>query len=185
MKTSISEDKENFLKSEFFIKAWEAAVQHNGIYSDTSSSKKLRLRNKIQDEIESLILSHYADKEVSDDEHCKLLVKLQKSISDLDADHILNKPVKIGFVQKLLNMLLKYYWCMGWIKMPPHLPVDRINFSHAKLSRENINWTKITTIDEYNQVISLFKDAVIDSGTAQSLAAWELKTWSRRNISKE
>lgn len=34
--------------------------------------------------------------------------------------------MKIGHAQKALNLYLKYMWCAGWVREPPHCPFDRI-----------------------------------------------------------
>ena len=41
---------------------------------------------------------------------------------------------KIGHSQKLLNLMLKYYWCLEWLKYtPPHCPIDRMILVAAKV----------------------------------------------------
>jgi hypothetical protein len=32
---------------------------------------------------------------------------------------------RVGTAQKALNLYLKYLWCLGEIKTPPHCPFDR------------------------------------------------------------
>ncbi len=73
--------------------------------------------------------------------------------------------------QKLLNLYLKYLWCMGHVAEPPHCPVDRIILAETTL-RDRLNWTKITTREQYMSAINALRQVATAQG--QSLAVWEL-----------
>ena len=83
---------------------------------------------------------------------------------------------KIGVAQKLLNLQLKYLWCLGLAAEPPHCPIDRVVIGKSSL-RNQVAWTQITDIDEYRRVILALK-ALADQ-VGQSLASWELHTYDR------
>jgi hypothetical protein len=53
---------------------------------------------------------------------------------------------KYGVAQKLLNLFLKYLWCLGTIAEPPHCPVDRIII--GKTCYKDKNWTEIVQRSE-------------------------------------
>jgi hypothetical protein len=84
---------------------------------------------------------------------------------------------RIGIAQKFLNLLLKYLWALDLITEPPHCPVDRVVID---LSSEHIvlNWTEMTTVDEYMSAIAAFKRDAAKCNL--SLAHWELLHYTRR-----
>lgn len=86
-----------------------------------------------------------------------------------------NGTYKYGVAQKLLNLALKYYWCLGYIPEPPHCPVDRIIIDKTQL-KGKVNWTEIEDEHEYRQVI----EAVRKIAGTESLARWELLNYGRR-----
>ena len=71
---------------------------------------------------------------------------MQDKIEPLKTEYSCNDKFKfqfrIGQSQKLLNMLLKYYWGMGWLKKhPPHCPIDRNILEEKKLkNNESKKW---------------------------------------------
>jgi hypothetical protein len=56
-----------------------------------------------------------------------------------------------GIAQKLLNLYLKYLWCVGYIVEPPHCPIDRIIIGKTSF-RDRLNWTEMGEA-EYREVI--------------------------------
>ena len=49
-------------------------------------------------------------------------------------------------------MMCKYYWCAGYIKEPPHLPIDSINLKNAGIKGKC--WTKdINDKNDYKEII--------------------------------
>jgi hypothetical protein len=81
---------------------------------------------------------------------------------------------KYGVAQKLLNLVLKYHWCLGAIAEPPHCPVDRIVIDKTRYRGKA--WTKIVKRSEYQPIIEDIKRLM----GAQSVAMWELSIFSRR-----
>lgn len=175
----INQYKIKFIKSEFFLRAWEASSRRNKIYVDDNSDDKRRtvLQNKIESCIDNFILPYTENEFVDDSFHFMNLKRLQEKIEEFDSENILIHPVKISFVQKLLNMILKHYWCMDWTKTPPHFPIDKINLNSIK--RTNVNWTELKELNEYENEISAFKNYLIENQIHNSLAVWELKNWTR------
>jgi hypothetical protein len=84
---------------------------------------------------------------------------------------------KYGVAQKLLNLALKYYWCLGLIKEPPHCPVDKIVIDMT-VFRGKVNWTQILTEREYLDIISAIM-ALAEKENC-SIAQWELNNYERR-----
>ena len=91
-----------------------------------------------------------------------------------------NFRFNIGHSQKLINILLKYYWCLGWLKNePPHCPLDRIVLSKAQIKSEGKtpSWTKMDSIEDYKKYIKEIKKIA----DPKSIAIWELEIFNRRD----
>ena len=74
--------------------------------------------------------------------------------------------------------MCKYYWCVGFIEEPPHLPIDRINLINAEIKgKDMVNWTEIEEPHVYINLINKIKEKTF----GQSLAQWEVDNWNRRN----
>ena len=85
-------------------------------------------------------------------------------------------------VETLMNMMCKYYWCAGYIKEPPHLPIDRSNLTKAGIKgKDMVNWTQIEDKNEYKSII----DKIRKKLGSQSLAEWEIVNWKRKSFSRE
>lgn len=161
--------KEEFLKYEFFLQSWEATVEHNEIWlGDWTDEQKTEFRKQIKDFVEK-VMDDYKNKSPSEEVHIQNILDLQEKSKEL------NNELNIGTCQKVLNMMCKYYWCAGWIEEPVHLPIDRINLS--SIGKKDILWTKIDSIEEYENIISEFKTNTKN----ETLAQWELSNWKRRN----
>ena len=84
---------------------------------------------------------------------------------------------KYGVAQKLLNLALKYHWCLGLTGEPPHCPIDRIIISKT-IHSGKINWTQITKRSQYEEVIKEVKGIADKKGL--SISQWELTHYRRR-----
>ncbi|HIC30278.1 MAG TPA: hypothetical protein EYO76_00015 [Flavobacteriaceae bacterium] len=167
--------KQNFLIEEIWLLTFGGAFQHSGIYkANTKEKTRTYFRNKLKSFIEQIVLKKY-NQSVSDEEHLENII----SISNYTASfkEVLKAPINIGISQKLLNLALKYYWCLGLLPEPPHFPVDRI-IQQKIYKQPLVNWTQLDTIDLYMQIIN---DArVLAKQHYLSLAQWELENFVRR-----
>jgi hypothetical protein len=175
MKNSSLESKFNFIKNEIWILAWAAASQRGNIFSKgISEHERNANRNGVKEKVFRIL------------DECKSLDKLTENfliqkIKSLSKSSYNNDfKFKIGPSQKLINILLKYYWWLGWIKNePPHCPIDRIVLSHSKLKINGKipSWTKMNDIEEYKIYIKHIKKIA----NPKSIATWELEIFNRRN----
>lgn len=170
----IDANKEDFLKGEIWLLSFGAAFQRNSIYKPHVSDKdKKAFRKELRTYISNNILPLYK-KTVDDKYHNACLV----SIVDNSKYHkaiLQHGQINIGTAQKLLNLVLKYYWCLGWIEEPPHFPVDRI-IQKSLPAKSRRTWTKIYSIEDYMTVIDAARNQLKNGET---LAQWELKNYSR------
>jgi hypothetical protein len=86
-----------------------------------------------------------------------------------------NRRFRIGSAQKALNLFLKYLWCLGEVREPPHCPFDRRIIERLPKGVQ-CNWTQCNDIEHYNRwVAAAQEEAKKDS---LSLAQWELCTFN-------
>ena len=171
----MNESQRKFLKNEFFMPSWGAAVQHNGVWNkNTTNKEKGNFRIEIKKILEDKLSEVYSKRKVTEEEHIANIEELQAKTKEL------GNALNFGTCQKLLNMMCKYYWCIGLIKeQPPLLPVDRINLQNAEI--KDCNWTQIEDKNEYKSII----DKIRKKAGSQSLAEWEIVNWERKQYREE
>lgn len=113
---------------------------------------------------------------MGDSKHSAMIISIIEN-SKKHQSILNNACLSVGTAQKLLNLALKYYWCLGWLPEPPHFPVDsRIQESLPAESR--MKWTSISKLDEYQSIIDCATEQLKEG---ESLARWELHNFKRRN----
>lgn len=185
IETNIQNQKELFLKSEFFMLSWGAAVQQRNegqklFKNNISDGKKNEFKKNLFESTEE-ILKAYKENKVNSDDHHKNLLKIQSKFISEGKEVFADGSYAFNFstAQKYFNMMCKYYWCAGFIEEPPELPIDSINLSNIGIKD---SWTKeIITISDYEKMIEDFcsNECVLSES---SLAVWELKNWNRRQF---
>ena len=167
----MNESQRKFLKNEFFMLSWGAAVQHNGVWNkNTTNKEKGNFRIEIKKFLEDKLSEVYSKRKVTEEEHITNIEKLQAKTKEL------GNALNFGTCQKLLNMMCKYYWCVGFIEEPPHLPIDSINLKNAGI--QDKCWTKdINDKNDYKAII----DGIRKKTGSLSLSEWEIVNWKRRN----
>lgn len=98
---------------------------------------------------------------------------------------------RIGISQKLINLYLKYQWCLGWSpEPPPHCPLDgqvivylqkNVSGEELKEKIKNIRWTKMDSIEDYQNLVKTAEIVSKNKG-CKSIAEWELKFWNEKNV---
>lgn len=168
-------DKLQFITDELWILAWNASVQRADLYKEVEDSpKRGRFRKDVIEFIQKEIMPQYKVG-ATEEQHYKNIDNVIAYANKVDHG-MLNKPgYKYGVAQKLLNLSLKYYWCLSLVKEPPHCPVDRIVISETKLK---INWTQIKKRSEYQKIIEEIK--ILANYDGLSIPVWELRFYSRR-----
>lgn len=168
-------NKQNFLIEEIWLLTFGGAFQHSGIYkANTKEKARTYFRNMLKGYIEQIVLKEYKQP-VSDEEHIENIIGISNYTESFK--EVLKAPINVGISQKLLNLALKYYWCLLLLPEPPHFPVDRI-IQQKIYKQPLVNWTQLDTIDMYMQIIN---DArVLAKQNNLSLAQWELENFVRR-----
>ena len=174
---AVYSSKMNFIVSELWSLSWGASVQRAHLFSKTSSEKRRRsFRERVIQFVDNEILPEYASS-VSEERHYLNIKTVSDHAAVLDYDAVLPQGrYKIGVAQKLLNLQLKYLWCLDLVAEPPHCPIDRVIIDKTQL-RGTVAWTRIVDMEEYQRVIAALKEVVQPTGL--SLARWELMNYDR------
>lgn len=171
--------EQGFIVNEIWILAWNASVQRADLYKKGLSYKDRKASNfraSVIDYIEVNIF-HIYENGCSEEVHYKNIESLIAKANGLGLGILGPEGYKYGVAQKLLNLAVKYMWCLGHIKEPPHCPVDRIIIDKTKFKNE-VLWTKITKRKPYEDVIEEIK--ILARANSLTPAQWELSNYARR-----
>jgi hypothetical protein len=168
----MDKDTERFLRDEFFVLALQGAVQHNAVYKKTAGEEeKEQFRAALQREVERI--ADFCRDEVSESRHIANILKLADDLSGQYASALKDNRFRIGTAQKVLNLYLKYMWCVGQIARPPHCPFDSQVIAELPSCRD-IKWTVSDSYEDYERLVKAAKDRA----GGVSLAEWELKLFN-------
>lgn len=108
---------------------------------------------------------------MSSDKHAQFIEDTARDISEKFPNHLHNGRLRVGVTQKLINLYLKYLWCAGLVKQPPHCPIDGIIRDKAGLT---YNWTSSDCIDDYKKAIEELQTKT----NGKTLSEWELEIFN-------
>ena len=171
----------DFMKGAFFANAWHDASQHVKIY--LVSENDYQFKNEFREYLKERtykIIEQYQNKQFSFDEHTTLIYNFFKEVNTKFKDKV---SFSFGCSQKLINVLLKYYWCADKLNghIPAHMPLD--SFILQALNIKDVRWTQMD-YETYQKCIIIAK-ATAESNNL-SLSEWELKTFKEvTDASKE
>lgn len=170
--------KQQFIKEEVWLLSTFGAFQRANIYlPEVTEKEKTAFRKALQQFINDKLVPVYQSA-VTEEVHISNIETL--SMFSFGFKEILkNEQLNFGVSQKLLNLYLKYLWCLDSIPTPPHFPVDRI--IQTKLGIKNIEaWTQFESAAPYMDVVNKAKE-VLKNTEYTSLAQLELEIF-RRNV---
>jgi len=167
--------KREFIHNEIWTLTFGAAFQRAYVYSDgVENDKKEEFKTSLRTFIENEIDPQY-NEPINDMIHISNINSLSEHSRQFQQ---LLRPgqLNFGISQKLLNLHLKYLWCLEVIPTPPHFPVDRriqeiTGFTPIK------NWTEFTDELDYLRIINHVRKR---ARTNQSIAEYELENFERR-----
>lgn len=170
--------KDQFIKNELWTLTFGAAFQRAYVYKEEVTEKdRIDFKTKTREYIEKKLLPKYTSSQLSDEAHLKSIMELSnftKQFSQLLKGGQLN----FGVSQKMLNLFLKYQWCLNEIPTPPHFPVDRRIQELLKI-QPITSWTSFKNENEYMYIIQAARNQAQPN---QSIAALELELFERRNM---
>ncbi|MFT6838780.1 MAG: hypothetical protein ACJAZR_002319 [Sediminicola sp.] len=181
--------KEAFINKEIWVLTFGASFQRANVYTENASEERKRhFKNKTAGHIENM-LGQYKGGNVSDAQHIENIKAV--GIYSQNFSEIFNGgQINFGIAQKMLNLYLKYQWCLGNIQEPPHFPVDRIIQQNLNILAKNNTlptlkiepWTRFKDETHYLKVINLSRElAKLDTSAHNlTLPNIELMVFERR-----
>ncbi len=164
--------QEDFLRDEFFNCTIRGAFQRAYVYkAEANENGKENFRQSLRSSLEQLE-AHYREP-VSDEDHFRNVETLSGELSANHAEVLVEGRFRIGIAQKVLNLYLKYLWCIGKVSTPPHCPFDA--YIIGELPGVSDKWTRMDSLERYREWVSAAKE----KAGATSLARWEIETFSR------
>jgi len=174
----IQAQKSKFIHKVLADNAILAALQRNKTYvaGDIDSGPfRAAFADRLIDQTDRYAAS------VGDDDHCSVIDQIAADLSTEFANILVEGRLRIGTVQKALNLYLKTLWCMDRHRpAPPHCPIDRRVLEEAGIDK---NWTQLVSIEEYREWIEEIRRCAIRSGF-DSVAEWELCYWPHARLDR-
>jgi hypothetical protein len=170
------DQKTKYLLSEFWALSWNGSVQRAYLYRKGCEEKhRIEFRRRFIDWIDEQVIPRYRET-VSAATHESHILELCEKGTQMDTDNIFESDgYHLASAQKLLNLQLKYLWCLGEVVEPPHCPVDRVILNRT--SMRDSAWTKMRRIEEYRAFIEAIRERA--SAERKSIAQWELDSYDR------
>jgi hypothetical protein len=162
----------DFLESEFLTSSINAALQHSSTYATKKETERGIVRRELR-----LGLCKLARKyvnQVNEKNHLRNIQRLINRVEKSCAPFLKNSHLRFGVAQKALNLYLKYLWCEGEVKAPPHCPFD---YSIIQQLGFRDKWTRVKDKAIYLKWVRKGEKAR-DAENYESLAEWELHAWS-------
>ena len=173
MKTDINQKQQEFLKDQLWGSTIRAATTRAGkIYKDgTTDKEKENFKEALREFVTEMVQNHYQTNSPDDQIHLKNISELKDKAARFEF-----VKFRFGHAQKVLNLFLKYLWCLGLVQEPPHFPVDRMIQQEMKIKNSS-NWTKDMEEEHYIQVIEEARN-LAKREKIESIAALELKYYN-------
>jgi len=175
--------KSKFIINELWNLSVAGALQRANIYTPNAvENTKNKFKSDLKNYLEQLVQAQYF-KEVDENSHVANIQALS-AYTEKYGTLLRNGKINFGVSQKILNLFLKYIWCLKLIPTPPHFPVDRnvqaeLNkkASSSGLPQKKIkSWTQFKDETDYLEIIK-FAQILQENDTSLSnmpLAEMEL-----------
>lgn len=173
---SPNQNAETFILGEIWYLTISAAFQHVSIYKpDCSYDIKNTFRKELQAKVNDIVIEYNSP--VSEQKHIENI----KKITDFEFDCVVNDKLIFGVSQKILNVYLKYLWCIGKLQIaPPHFPVDGTIQQKLKIKNsDQISWSKMTDEKPYLRIIEIAKNQ-LNGSNYKNIAELELSLFNNR-----
>jgi hypothetical protein len=163
--------KKEFIESEIWLLTIGGGFQRANVYINGATGKeRLEFRKELHREVKQIAAEYKVA--VSESRHIDNINR----ICGLEHSVLANGSLNFGISQKILNLYLKYLWCLGEISTPPHFPVDRTIQILLKY-KPVVNWTEIDSLEQYMLIIEHAKKEA--ENKYNSIAEQELDLFKR------
>lgn len=157
--------------------AFSANLYDNPIFNDSFNDNQV-LKNDMNKFIKEYLFNIYMELIVEETIKGKFVIDsiedLKKEITDRYDKILYKNRISVLVVQQIINLYLKYLWCLGYISEPPFCPINKNIF---KIANVKVSLKNIDSIVEYENVLSIIKQEAKD----KSLAVWELSAYVSEN----
>ena len=165
-----------FIDNEIWTLTFGAAFQRASVYFNSpSGEQKRKLKSHLRSFVENELLPIYNREDIQDQKHIANIYSLSDASTEF-SQILTNGKINFGVSQKILNLYLKYKWCLDEISEPPHFPVDRRIQENMRF-RPIVAWTRFQDEIDYMRVINHVRNLRDEN---QSIALLELIHFERR-----
>jgi hypothetical protein len=165
--------KQLFISDEIFSLTLKATVTRVKFYASNAKEKhRADFRGSLRRQLEDTAKKYVTT--VSEEDHIRHIVNLAKTLTKSHSTYLDGSRFRIGRAQKALNLYLKYLWCLGKIKCPPHCPFDSEIMKLLKTC-DGLKWTALDRAREYKKLVT----AAHIHAKKKPLAVWELQEYNK------
>lgn len=151
----------------------QAAFQRGKVYKpNLKKQHKEEVKESIRGELRRLAQIYNGN--ITEEDHIRNIKNLSRKISRIHRDKLRNGRLRIGTSQKLLNVYLKFLWCLDTVEEPSHCPIDGIVLREIKNKKK---WTDIKSLRKYRTIINEIRRHIMENDT--TVARWEWELWNR------
>ncbi len=180
--SNINTTKQAFLKYlkvdnkyDAILMSIKVSLQHNKTYVENVSNKdRAMFRNAYASEV--MKVAKMYNRSVSDVEHISNMRTIKSVIESGYSDLLFGGELKVGTIQKSLNLYLKYLWCLEEITVPPHCPIDSLILEQIKVYD---SWTKLNSFKTYMEWVMKLRNLSKSLGYS-SIQDWECEVWNMK-----
>jgi hypothetical protein len=182
--TQTQQEQWDFLADVFLSNSLSGGLGHSGTYVKTKNKGEEKWLNEGKEKLYGVLKAALCEltakystgASVTTEEHMESLQRLKQCAKDSCAESLRGGELRLGVVAKLLNLFLKFFWCVGKITTPPpHCPFDR-RLIQERLGFTGDDWTKVDDPATYLKWVSKAEE-LRDKENRGSLAEWELYAW--------
>lgn len=171
--------KNELIAEVFWAYTRSGAFQRAWIYNNSASDDdKKEFRANTKKFLFKNVYLRYAGKSINAKQLEKIIESLQQKHKGVK--YINERGLKYGNAQKFVNLYLKAMWLTGYLKTPPHFPVDSIMIHELGFG---FKWTNMDK-PEYDEVIKR-AETTSKIKKYKNTAEWEAEYYQREYIEKK
>lgn len=169
--------KDQFILNEIWTLTFGAAFQRASVYKEEiDDTQKELLKIEIRSYIENELEPRYENGRVTEKQHIENIFFISNHTKKF-AEILTGGKLNFGVSQKLLNLHLKYLWCLDKMATPPHFPVDR-RIQETLGLKPIVPWTEFQDEIDYMRIIDNVKQRL--GKDFKTVAEYELNHFKRR-----
>ena len=180
---SLKEEKKEFILNELWKRSIDATLRRNIIYVKAETPKQEKLRDnftvELREDLKST-LEHAAkinaQPPMTEERLIEIITNTARKYSRKYKTVLADGRFRIGSVQKIINLYLKYLWTTGYGSKPPHCPFDRKVLLKLHSTYKPPSWTKMNSMSEYKLWVKKAQEKAAEKKC--SIAEWELTVYN-------